>query len=119
MRKLTMQETFNKIRDHLLKQNYKSKAVFQDSVLCAFRDGNGRSCAIGCLIPDKKYRPELEYSVVHDRKIMDILETVIEMGKSLTAINFLEDCQDIHDKHDPCDWQDELGNVALAYNLAP
>jgi hypothetical protein len=57
---MTDQEIFDKVALHLLsyaKQGFKSV----DDRGCLYRNGEGLSCAVGCLIPDDLYDPVIEH----------------------------------------------------------
>lgn len=56
---MTAQEVFDAVATHLLTQN--ARSVTEDSPgTCLYRGPEGRKCAIGALIPDSLYRPEIE-----------------------------------------------------------
>ena len=50
------QAIFNKVVQHLRAQ--KSQAI--DVLGCLYRTEDGKKCAIGCLIPDELYTPNIE-----------------------------------------------------------
>lgn len=54
---MTKQQIFNTVVAHLRKQGCKSSSP--DGV-CAYRMPDGRTCAIGCLIPVEEYLPTYE-----------------------------------------------------------
>ncbi len=54
---MTLQEIFDKVILHLRRQHVVSVCVFG---ACAYRGDEGRQCAIGCLIPDDEYDPNME-----------------------------------------------------------
>lgn len=66
-----LQEIYNTVRDHLLKQNKKSLGNYivglDDNVSngCVYRSYDGLKCAAGCLIPDSKYKRSMEGLVVN------------------------------------------------------
>lgn len=53
----TRQEIFDIAYRGLASQGFKRS---KDGGACAYRDSNGRKCAIGWLIPDDKYTPYIE-----------------------------------------------------------
>jgi len=59
---MTRQEIFNKVADHLLTQG--KPALFDEIGDCAYRGQDGSMCAVGCLIPDELYTPEMELKSV-------------------------------------------------------
>lgn len=50
------QAVFNTVAEHLLRQGRKSL----DNFACAYRGENGAKCAVGVVIPDTLYEPEIE-----------------------------------------------------------
>lgn len=106
----SLQSIYNTVRAHLLKQN--AKAV-DTTGACRYRTDNGLSCAIGCLIPDELYKPEMEgFSV--DELDSDVLEK-LGLDKFIDA---LYDLQKIHDVKFVSAWETELNNFAAKYGLS-
>lgn len=66
--------------------------AFGSEPSCLYRTPDGHACAVGCLIADQDYTPELE-SVGSIRALVD--EGVIGIGDEL--INFLINAQQMHD----------------------
>jgi hypothetical protein len=67
--KTTRQELFDYIATFLLKQgrgsliaDSKNVSVTIKGPACAYRGDNGTMCAVGCIMPDDVYRPDLEGS---------------------------------------------------------
>jgi hypothetical protein len=88
---MTRQEIFNKVADHLLTQG--KPALFDEIGDCAYRGQDGSMCAVGCLIPDELYTPEMEL------KSVDTLlnaEFVLP-GFFYDNYTLLSDLQRIHD----------------------
>lgn len=56
--KTQMQSDLNKMYDHLIKQGRKSTGAKWDA--CAYRGEGDTMCAVGCLISDEAYNPEME-----------------------------------------------------------
>src|SRR5689334_7826986 len=122
------QEAYEKIR------NWFSKPIHGfgydiESDRCLYRAPNGDRCAIGCLIPDKEYRPKFDkvddFGSGNQGNIMDATE-VIERVPSLTNVDveFLCDAQGIHDRfaRDSSDdsrkrFIQRLDELALNYDL--
>lgn len=60
MPKFTKQETFNLVVKGLAAQGFeRAKGPYKDSS-CMYRDDKGRKCAVGQLVPDEIYDPEME-----------------------------------------------------------
>ena len=120
---LNRQLAFNDAVLGLFKQ--KSRSVEENS--CMYRGENGNKCAIGFLIPDERYDPELEYRTAVNPEVRSALGD--EYGRVVTDDDkmFLAQMQmQIHDTL-PCrmpdtDWTDEAfllacRNFANTYNL--
>ena len=98
------QKVFDIVKDHLLTQNAKSTAPpinYSNDGYCLYRSNNNLKCAIGCLIPDELYNPELEY---HDVKSILALSPKLQNYFSDTFgyatdedDDFLDLLQHIHD----------------------
>ena len=54
---MTDQQVVDTVGAHLVKQGVRSVDARGD---CVYRDAYGNECAIGCLIPDELYDPEME-----------------------------------------------------------
>lgn len=107
-RKLSQnQKTFNKVVRHLLRQGVKSK----DGTLCKYRGPNNTKCAVGCLIPNRTYRPEMEGGCAYNTKIKAILEAD---GHN---VDFCSELQSIHDGEPVDMWETELAALAKRYQL--
>lgn len=58
---MTPQMIFNTVVNHLYVQGCPSYGEYDDvHTGCLYRAPNGDMCAIGCLIPDEVYTPEME-----------------------------------------------------------
>jgi hypothetical protein len=53
------QTAFNTVVKHLVKQNWQRSESSDGN--CAYRGRDGLMCAVGCLIPDEKYRTSWDY----------------------------------------------------------
>ncbi len=113
---LTKQQIFNKVSTHLLKQG--KKAVTGGS--CRYKHGKLK-CSIGCLIPEERYKPQLEgQGLVPDNddveySVMDALKGIIR--KTETTLSLLFDLQEVHDEWLPRSWKGELIHVAKNHRL--
>ena len=61
-KKLTLRETFDKVKAHLLTQN--ERAV-SPAGSCMYRTEDGKKCAVGGLITDEAYNPSIEHKSVN------------------------------------------------------
>jgi hypothetical protein len=112
MSKETLQSVFDKVATHLLSQNEKSEHDGE----CLYRDEKGNKCAVGCLIPDNLYSPEIEGAGVLDGHIAGILSKSI-VGYDTVVEDLLFHLQDLHDCADPHEWKDGLRNIAIHFGL--
>ena len=104
------QTVFDKVVKHLLTQNRRSES----NRGCAYRGKGGDMCAVGCLISDKTYNPEIEgLSVFHLR----VQETLAESGVPTYNRTLLADLQYIHDECPTDLWKTHLKDLASHHNL--
>lgn len=117
---MTKQEIFNKVRDHLLAQGKAAKGpLSQDSgnMTCMYRAPDGSKCAIGCLIPDDKYFPEMEGGPFQQfthilAPALGIQEDDLEMFSKSGLQKLLSDLMWVHDNTSPLIWAKKLEHVA-------
>jgi len=108
---MTKQEIFNKVSNHLTKQN----AVSKKNGSCAYRGEDRHMCAVGCLIPNELYKTNMENATPYSGLLDKVLETIgMESDKGKM---FLRDLQLIHDSHDPPYWKKHLRDFAERYEL--
>lgn len=116
---MTLQEIFDKASTHLLTQNAKSLLGIS---MCRYRADNGLMCAVGCLIKDEFYTPDLERKVSYMKDVqtalvssgvLDKVDTVIMSEKS----RMLDRLQEIHDIRLVSEWESELKILAKQYKL--
>lgn len=93
----------------LLRQGVTSAKQTMDGEDCCYRGPNGLKCAVGQIIPDELYHPEIEGLGVTGEKVVPILS---QLGYSLMLCSEL---QDIHDYEEPETWLS--ASVATARNL--
>ena len=107
----TRQEIFDICAVHLLTQNEKAFGYTEGlSYECNYRYGKLK-CAIGALIPDDKYTPNLEGKAVYD----DTVRIAANIGSG--DLSFADKLQIIHDNGAPEYWYRDLQNLAVEYNL--
>lgn len=141
---LTLQEIFDKVSHHLLKQKARSmiSSSTGGSQLCAYRGSNGLCCAVGFLIPDDKYDPNMEGGGICDIGEASLLvrnvlydsgidvprdagydsELYNEMTDTLfedctPTLALLLDLQRMHDEQPVEAWPAVLGHIALNHGL--
>lgn len=58
---MTEQEIFDKVVVHLANQKVKSTdGATDEGGICLYRGPEGRMCAVGCLLSDEEYSPDME-----------------------------------------------------------
>lgn len=110
---MNRQETYDKVRDHLMNQGERS---FLEGAGCQYRGPGGMSCAVGCLIPDSIYKPDIESTFADDLP-GNVLWAIGARTKD--DATFLRRLQQIHDIHRVEDWPDRLYNFAVENGLRP
>lgn len=117
MRYLTNQEIFTKVKTHLLRQKRKSNSWM--SGVCAYRGVNRTKCAVGCLIPDEQYRPDIEGLGITDARFTPGLLQKVLNASGIASEDFplLRELQILHDSKDPNDWPEALKVIAATYDL--
>lgn len=110
----SMQFEFNAVCEHLIRQGRQSMSDSRD---CLYRDEYGNSCAVGCRIPDKFYRLDMEGKLVAGliAEGYELPSEIIEYSDLFRSL------QNVHD--DDSNWRnmsilkESLQNVANRYNL--
>jgi hypothetical protein len=103
----TLQEVFDQVATHLLTQGKQAL----DGDRCLYRAPDGTKCAIGCLISDEEYKPEIEGHSIRD------LADLFLLHANLQVFDLLKALQRIHDMLAPKDWEFKLKEVATHWNL--
>lgn len=111
---MTAQQLFDKVAIHLLTQNGKSLSIIygEDTPTCAYRGAGGRSCSIGCLIPDSLYTHEMEGKIIGQ-----LLDCFPELIQFIPDRKLSIELQNIHDSFLPTEWKSELILAARRLNL--
>lgn len=110
------QEFYNISRKHLLKQM--SRSTFTSNIsgsqTCAYRGYKGKTCAIGCAIPDEKYQIGMENTAIEDLILYcnEIHDLFINVEMTL-----LQDMQRLHDGTVPEFWLTGLDKIAFTYQI--
>lgn len=119
MRYETLQQVFDKVADHLLTQNRKSKDISHTaSTLCRYYGPNDTRCAIGCLIPKSVYREEMEEGYTASELISEFDGVRGLFGSDvLNKVFVLNALQAVHDDGCVEMWPRALYGVAENYEL--
>lgn len=102
------QEAFNRCAEHLLNQGVKALDTNAD---CVYRSPDGLKCAVGAIIPDDKYHPDMENVGV------PFINQRFDLGWSDKLCDLLDSLQSVHDDSPPERWVEGLVEVATIYNL--
>lgn len=109
---MNSQEVFDKVVNHLRKQNTKA----MNGSMCSYRGANGTKCAVGCLMEDNEYSPLFEgndiYRILKRESIAPSLTQ-----KLLPHLSLLERLQGIHDIDPVCKWEEEFKLTAKHFKL--
>lgn len=106
------QTVFDKVVKHLLTQKRRSEGKQG----CAYRGEGGDMCAVGCLISDKAYDPEIEGHSVYNSQVQEALaESGVPTYNKMVFL--LADLQYIHDEASISLWKEDLQDLARHHNL--
>lgn len=104
------QETFDIVAAHLLKQGCQSLDQNGD---CMYRAPDGCKCAVGVLIRDEDYDPDIEY-----KDSNDLAHEHPHLGLIAHDLSLLYALQLIHDSKEVKDWPAALRKVARRFGLS-
>lgn len=107
------QQVFDKIVSHLRSQGKQSRNTLGD---CVYKNTDGTSCAVGCLIEDQFYSPDIEGLSVDD--IFDALSRSLGIPFSDVILleELLNDLQATHDRG-VSKWEDEKEKLTPGVDL--
>jgi hypothetical protein len=107
---MTAQEIYDKVKAHLLNQN--AKSISEDG--CAYLGDNGLKCAVGCLISDEDYLPDMEGPLNLLIEMYGYLPSIKRLARHAEMLAELQRC---HDVCDPYEWPSQLARVAKRHGL--
>lgn len=109
----TAQEVFDFVAGHLFQQGERAVDIYGS---CRYRAENGKSCAIGCLIPDDLYVKEMECNTINE--IVDLYSFPKYINNNIDMIRRLQHTHDIRYNWDTTSkMKDSLKYVAEFYRL--
>lgn len=112
------QEAFDKAAHHLLTQM--ERAANSDHV-CYYRtEDQTKACAIGGLIPDNLYDPEIDNNHTDASVgLEDLLANYSQIAGLFIHCDedFLADLQGLHDAYEPHEWNQRLYDLAQEWDL--
>lgn len=109
---MTNQEAFDIVVKHLLTQKVQS---YNFGAGCRYRGVEGRKCAVGILIPDDVYKPEME-----NTRIDVLMQRPEKWGlEYLKDVNLDLLCrlQNVHDYEEEEMWAQALEGLAAMFGL--
>jgi len=106
---MTEQEVFTKVVTHLLNQGERAETSEGG---CLYRTPSGLKCAVGCLIPDDKYRPGMETDGAGWS-----LRYILGLLHLQTHYWLLRRLQLVHDTQECGEWRSQLTVIANDYGL--
>ena len=111
-----VQQIFDQVAEHLFTQSSKATYSVPGGLKpkCAYRGENNCVCAIGSLIPDCEYNPDMESNSVSSlvSKFYKKTETVDDQ-----LVRFLQDLQGTHDAYLIPSWKPRLKEIAVRYAI--
>lgn len=115
---MTEQEIFDTVTKHLSGMKKQSLRAGMFYELCAYRDLEGNKCAVGCLITDDEYTPEMDET----GDVSALCEEGLLPERLIPHIDLLSSLQDVHDRE--VNWVDnregmvfDLKEIASEYKL--
>lgn len=121
------QHIFDVVSKHLITQGRRSVAKTKANggeLICSYRGDDGCKCAIGVLIADDEYEPELEGTVIgncNNQRVSARFRVMLGSVESMLSgrmINLLDGLQAIHDSVNPIDWPEHLIELAKRFELS-
>ena len=108
---LSPKDIYQRVSEHLLTQRAVSE---DDNGSCRLRSPEGRKCAIGSLVRDDVYEPELEgvgisyYRHAQDGKLLQALFASNVNAYDPNIIDLLIELEEVHDYADIDEWPELL-----------
>ena len=125
---LSRQQIYNKVRKYLLTQKVQCFSA-PSLKICAYRNAEGQSCAVGCLVSTTAYDESIEGGTVGDiisdvtalcgnpDKLQEILTATIGRKLQDADLALLDDLQNCHDSVKPRFWKTRLNKIARDQGL--
>ena len=116
---MLMQQIYDQVATHLLKQNSTCMRTDLDGGICAYRGEEGKMCAVGCLIKDEFYDVSLENHSIDNFNVVNAVKLSLDSNLSIVSLYLLERLQTLHDGVNPMEWKRALKKVAEEFELKP
>ena len=109
---MDLQQVFTTVTSSLLNQGEPS---IDNDGSCCYRGPGQLKCALGHLIPDANYTPEIEgYSLSH-QSVVQRLPFPVPVDSRLYEL--LQQLQSVHDAEDVSQWPESFAGIATEYGL--
>lgn len=109
-----LQKVFDRVALHLLQQGERSV----DGTRCLYRGQNGLKCAVGFLIADEHYSPELENKIVSCNPEVHLALQKSGVDTSVPRMTtMLGSLQYMHDNYPVESWHQRLSDMAHLFCL--
>jgi hypothetical protein len=108
---MTKHELFIKVKNHLLTQNKKAYVDLDINGSCALRGMDNTKCAVGCLIPDELYNPDMEHQMWTD-PFDDLICNYYGLNKK-EYYDVMGPMRTIHDYRKVEYWKEEIDNLEI------
>ncbi len=113
------QRILNKVVKALLKQGCRSTAdTPYGGESCAYRGYNGMRCAVGHLISNVHYTPEIEGKIATAPAVKAVLRKSLKVTRlQNVTMHMIAELQEVHDHKAPSEWADSFKKIAGVYDL--
>lgn len=105
---MTNQEMFDRVVAHARAQKRHAISHYRG---CLYHGSNGVRCFIGALIPDDKYKPELEGQAATSQAVQEAA------GYTPEQVVLALRLQSVHDQYAVPDWEKRFRSLAAYFNL--
>lgn len=101
-------ETFNRVKEHLLKQNAVAGMEMENGdFTCMYRAPDGKTCAVGCLIRPEWYKSDMEGKPIGSPLVDEALaHSGITIDDDMKMM--LRSLQGVHDDISPKRWAENI-----------
>lgn len=101
---VTAQEVFDQVKNHLLRQGDKARSDVNPKWGSAYKNKQGKVCAVGCLMAEDEYCPSFEGKYWYELVLEDLAPS--------THFDLISSLQSIHDNLPASLWERALKSLA-------
>ena len=109
------QEIFNRVVIHLRKQGERSRGSVSGK--CVYHAPDGKKCAVGVLINEAYWSPQIEGVGVHIYRVKNAVAKSLGTYAAALPIPMLRYLQGVHDHTPVGEWESEFREAAILYSL--